>query len=74
MRNEPDDGQIGSCTALVDALVLVRVPHDKQPGNEHFVKIGLCKHHTRQWLDHLENGGPAVRYKPHRPPVVEDLP
>lgn len=71
--NTLDDGNVRGCRGLTDALVLVRIPHDKQPGNYTFRKIGLCRHHMRQWIDSLENDGPPVRYKPHRPPTIEDL-
>lgn len=65
----------GGCRANEDALVLLKVPSETHPGNYTFTRIGLCKHHTQLWLNHLANPElPPVRYKPHLPPVTAELP
>lgn len=74
------DGEVGrarrpgGCPALVDVFVLIRTA-GKHPKNPRYVRVGLCKHHCQDWLNHLadpEHSLP-VRYKPHLPPVIGDL-
>lgn len=76
VRTETSEGRPGGCTANEDVKVLVRTPDAVHPGNYTFAKVGLCKFHCQQWLDHLQSPeeNPPVRYKPWRPPTIEDLP
>jgi hypothetical protein len=60
-----------SCRAARDCLVLLRVASDT--GNPRYLNVGLCRKHTRAWLDHLDHGTPPVEYKRWER-VVEVLP
>ena len=61
-----------SCRASRDVVVLLRVT-DADKGQPRYVGVGLCRKHTRVWIDHLDHGTPPLEYKRWER-VVEELP